>query len=515
MKEDDENRGGRGGRAEGAIAAAVAFLVSAIAGAQEIPKAPVPPSPFLPVVYRYADTLIAKGRDTYGPQKTGLFLSALDRAALAPLATRPPAPEGVQEGDRVGSWGEGKGGPLVGANLQHDENLLRLLYTLSELSGKPIYRDAADGALKWFLENAPSPATHLLPWGKNLSWDILKDEPIAADGSAAGTHEFFRPWLLWDRSFDLAPEPSARAALGIRRHLHDLGTFNGRATFRETSGVFLGMTSPRHGGFFIRTWAVAHARTKDERFLKAIEAVLGRYEASRRAGTGLIMRAVPSVSSSSDLAEDRPAESLSLAIDCHGAAHRAPEPLAGRLRAFAAREDEIFCALPHELKRTGGFVESADAATGEPTGPHTARWSGRYPGHTTAQVALLCVSRYENTGKVAYRELIHAAADLYLDSLPGEKVDDAWPATFGHAISLELAAWRSTARQAYLDCARKLANRAVEQFFGSSPLPRASLKTDHYESITGADTLALALVELHLQILAITAVRCPPNSADR
>ncbi|MGI8604727.1 MAG: hypothetical protein ACR2OZ_17290 [Verrucomicrobiales bacterium] len=52
-------------------------------------------------------------------------------------------------------------------------------------------------------------------------------------------------------------------------------------------------------------------------------------------------------------------------------------------------------------------------------------------------------------------------------------------------------------------------------FWGINALPKASLKSDHYETITGADTLALALVELHLNILAITAVRCPPNTIDR
>ncbi len=512
MTENDVNRKGRGGRrgrAEGSFASAVAFLVCALVSAQEIPKAPVPPSPFLAVVYRFADALIAKGRDTYGPEKTGLFLSALDRAALAPLATRPPAPEGVREGDRAGEGGKEKAGPLIGANLQHDENLLRVLYTLSELSSKPVYRDAADGAIRWFLENAPSPATHLLPWGEHLSWDVLKDEPIAADGAAGGTHEFFRPWLLWDRSFDLAPEASARFALGLWENQiaeQTNGAFDRHAGFRERSARG-GMDFPRHGGFFIRTWAVAHARTQDGRFMKAIEALLGRFEAKRHAATKLI----PAYTGHADA---WPASALSLAIDCYGAAHHVPEHLAIRLRAFAAREDEVFCALPHDLKRTGGFVTSVEAATGKVTEPRTPLWSARYGGSTTAQVALLCVSRYENTGKIAYRELIHAAADLYLDSLPAEGAD-AWPATFGHAISLELAAWRSTARRVYLDCARELANRAVEKFFGASPLPRASLKTDHYESITGADTLALALLELHLQILAITAVRCPPNTADR
>src|SRR5688572_5993829 len=81
---------------------------------------PPPKSPYLPLVYRYADAMLERGRDTYGPQKTGLLLSALDRAAMAPLKDRPLA------------------------NPQHDQNLLRLLYTLTELSTKPPYRDAAD-----------------------------------------------------------------------------------------------------------------------------------------------------------------------------------------------------------------------------------------------------------------------------------------------------------------------------------------------------------------------------------
>src|SRR5438093_1088996 len=80
---------------------AVMGFAGAVQGG-EIPKAPVPPSPYLPVIYRYADTMLERGRDTYGPQKTGLFLSALDRATLAPLTNRPAAPSGVREGDRVG-----------------------------------------------------------------------------------------------------------------------------------------------------------------------------------------------------------------------------------------------------------------------------------------------------------------------------------------------------------------------------------------------------------------------------
>ena len=48
---------------------------------------------FLQIVRRYADTMIEQGRDTYGPQHSGLLLSALDRGTLSPLTVRPAAPE--------------------------------------------------------------------------------------------------------------------------------------------------------------------------------------------------------------------------------------------------------------------------------------------------------------------------------------------------------------------------------------------------------------------------------------
>ena len=60
------------------------------------------PPDFLKVVRRYADTMIERGRDSYGPQKSGLLLSALDRTTLAPLASRPAPPGGIRRGDRPG-----------------------------------------------------------------------------------------------------------------------------------------------------------------------------------------------------------------------------------------------------------------------------------------------------------------------------------------------------------------------------------------------------------------------------
>jgi hypothetical protein len=462
--------------------------------AAEVPKAPVPQSPFIRVVYGYVDAMLQRGRDTQSPQKSGLLLSALDRTTLVPLTNRPAAPDGIREEDRVAA----KDRPLVGANPQHDENLLRLLYFVSDLSAKPHYRAAADAELKWFLE---STGTGLFPWSAPMSWDTARGRPIAAKSAEIGTHEFRRPWMLWDRCFEVAPAASKSFALGLWEYQIATHTSDGK---REAADA---MDSPRQAGFFLRTWAVAYAHTKDDRFLASIDVVLSRYEKKRDAKTGFI----ESYSSQSNAWVN---STLSLGIDCDGAAHHVPEPLASRLRAFAAREDELFCSLPHNVKKNGGFLAVVSKTTGRSTADPTPRWETRYGSSTTAQVGMMCVSRYDNTGKTAYRDLIFAAADSYLDSLPGE-TEDTWPMTFGHAISLELAAWRHSANATYMGRARKLGEVAVEKFWGTNALPRASAKSAHYETITGADSLALALAELHLNILHITAVRCPPNTIDR
>jgi hypothetical protein len=461
----------------------------------------VPSSPYLGYVYKYADTMLQKGRDTYGPQKTGLVLSALDRTTLAPLTTRPAAPGGIRRGDRVGlPWLE-----LVGANPQLDENFLRLLYVLRGLSSQAKYSDAADQEIKFFLEHAASPETGLLSWGEHMFWNVMTDEPDPKTSDAV--HEFSRPWMLWDKCYELAPQASRKFALALWEHQiadHKTGAYDRHAPYWK-HGPKNGMDFPRHGGFYIRTWAEAYAHTGEDVFLKAIETLLARFERRRDGRTGLM----DTITGSPKLGPE-----LSLAIDCDGASRKVPEPLASRLKKFADREDELFCALPHNLKETKGFVMTVDKASGKPAEEHTGLWDAHYGGSPTAMVAMMCVSRYENTGKIGYRDLITAAADAYLNSVPGED-EDAWPMTFGHAISLELAAWRSTARREYLDRARELGLLAIQLFFQDNPLPRASLKTGHYESITGADTLALALTELHLTSLTITVVRVPDNTIDR
>jgi hypothetical protein len=420
--------------------------------------------------------MIERGRDTYGPQKSGLLLSALDRTTLAPLKVRPSPPGGIRRGDRPGrAWVE-----MNGANPMLDQNLLRVLYTLSEITGDVRYARVADEELSWFFHNTMSPKTSLLAWGEHLSWDVILDVPIS--GGDETMHEYARPWMLWDRCFALAPEASGKFALGVWEHQianHKTGGFDRHAPYFE-HGPVDGKDFARHAGFYIGTWCYAWKYTTNEVFLQAIETLLARFERKRVQKDGSLAATIGP-------------------LDCELAAALVPGPLASRLREFAAQEDDLILAdLPKQL--SGG----TNAAP---------KWQNGYSAGTLASSAMFCLGRYEQTAKTTYRDALVSIADQYINSRPEEDVD-AWPQSFGHVISTQVGAWRFTKRAAYLNEARRFATMAVDIFWQDNPLPRASMKTDHYETITGCDSLALAFLDFHAAAHGLTN-RIPSNTIDR
>jgi hypothetical protein len=180
-------------------------------------------------------------------------------------------------------------------------------------------------------------------------------------------------------------------------------------------------------------------------------------------------------------------------LDPYSASLLVPEPLASRLKAFAAKEDELI--IP-DLRKLQGPL-----------------WQTGYAAGTLASTAMFCLGGYEQTQNPAYQELIISIADKYVDSVPEEDLD-AWPMPFGHAISTELAAYRFTNDKKYLEQARRIADLAIALFWQDRPIPRASLHVGHYESITGPDTLALALLELHAVVNKLK-FPIPSNTIDR
>ena len=468
---------------------------------------------YILVALNYADTMIDHGRDVYGPDKTPLFAVALDRNTLQ-----------IHEGETLGNilnikredWGIRPHDRMVqGANPMQDQNLYQLLYALSDNRGfvnNPRYAGEADKALKYFFEHCQSPETGLLAWGEHIGWDF-KTETII-EKNAGTTHEFSRPWLLWDRSFELAPEQCRKFALGLWNHQiadKEKGLYSRHASY-DKHGPGKGSEYPRHGGFYIATWAAAYEHTKDTVFLEAIEQLVDAFESRRNEKTGALM----AETQSPDLMW--PQSCLSLAVDLWESAEKVPRALGNKMLSCASKTDEVFLKINHDLSTDGdGFMIHTVTSTLEPgwlrlgkpddTRRHFSDiWATSYGNPTDAQIAMLCYLRYEQVGLKGYRELIIDTADRYLISDPDTTIA-LYPGALADAIALMLSTYQMTGNINYFKRADEFGRMAVDIFFDGSPLPRASSKHGHYEAITRGDTLVMDLLLLGLTKQQVTQGR--------
>lgn len=451
-------------------------------------KADVVKTDYLKKVKAYADCMIKNGRDHYGKANSPLFAAALDRSDFNANA-KFWGIHGIRGSDRV----------LTGANPMHDQNLYQILYALSDITGNKSYAQEADKALKYFFKNCQSPATGLMAWGEHLGWDFQKDNII----SAKPPHEFFRPWILWDRTWKLAPDAAGKFAKGLWDHQiqnKKTGEFSRHANWQK-HGPYGDNEYPRHGGFYIKTWSEAYKRTKDPVYLKAINSLIDMYNRISDPKTGCI----PCSTNEKRKTVAWPTSSLSLRIDLHDSAKMLPKPLVKKLQERMNKSDKIYLKLNHDFSDRGiGFVAGCDTRTlkaftsGNWT--HTEPWALKYGKATDAQVANVCYLRYKQLpkGKIkdGYKTLILGCADRYI-SIPPQLSSSTYPRALASVIWHFLNAYEITQEKKYLVKANEFANFAIWAFIPKdSPLPKATIDSKHYEAVTGGDSLMLALLRL-------------------
>lgn len=497
---------------------------------------------YLQVVTNYADALVTHARDKYGPIRSPLIATTLDRSTFG-LLERDYAPtiEGVRDRERM----------FEGANPMHDQNLYQILYALSDLTGDPEYATQADRTLSWFLEHTSHPATDFFAWGEHMGWDFAHERRIYKIGGTL--HEFFRPWVLWDRCYLLDPKATFRFAKALWEHQigdQETGNYSKHALY-DQHGPLVNQDEPRHAGFFLRTWAKAYAETQDDRYLEDLSVgtwswvfaerrnrsldvameTLTAYLESRRSPES---KAIIADSGTPTKAEPwrsllvLPIDNLSLAVDLEWCASRVEPILAANMRLTASRIDSAFLGLDHDPDGVG-FLTGADKYRLTPYGPEESQrsrpWSdraiennfrdyGAFVIRSHAAIANLCYERFQQTQHRGYHDLVVETAKFYLASTPdvgnvgepgfitrtlewviGAEVP-VYPRMMGQAIELMLNAYEMTGDQRYLTRADQFAAWSVKTFVGDSPLPRASHRSDHYEAATGADALMMSLLEL-------------------
>jgi len=452
---------------------------------------------YLEIVKAYADTMLERGRDRYGLEHSPLFATMLDRKTYEMFSEEQQRRLWRIRLEDWENWGiRNRDRIFKGANPHHDEDLYQVLYALAKITGDIDYSREADKTIKWFMQRCQSPATGLLAWGEHMGWDFHTETIIRHGGlHNAGilreciTHEFGRPWVLWEKSFDLAPTACERFARGLWEHqIHDhkTGNFSRHAVYTEHR-TFPDSEFPRHGGFYIAAWAEAYKRTKKPVFAQALDTLVTHFEKHRSPKSGII----PAVGPGSIA---WPFSNLSLAIDLWEGSEKVPPELAEKMRKCASRTDAVMLGMKHDLRPEGkGFLSNVELHSLEPDA--RGGYSGRGNG-SEAGVANNCMVRYKQVGLEGYRSLILDAAAPYLEG----EFDFTYavrPGAFGGVIWLMLNVYELTGDRQYLDRADYFGRQAVKLFLSDgSPLPKTNTKYDHYEAVTGGDTLMMALLRL-------------------
>ena len=500
---------------------AVGLLAPSVHAANDAPDA-------LTTVRRFADAMIEHGRAGLPDPQLPLFPIVLTRDKFQ-------VPR-VKIGNLVTARVPQEFKSI--ANIHHDMNLYQMFYALTSITGDAKYAQEADRVIGYFLKHCQEPKYGFFCWGEHLGWDVLKNAPggfFADDPGNSMIHEFYRPWIFWDKSWDMAPDACHRFAQAIWRH--QINHEGGKISFSRHAMIAKGdnpsrrgMDFPRHGGFYIATWAADYQHTKDVEILEAIDQLVAFYEAERDPTSGAIPHG------SNDFAFDKDGRKvqyvysqspLGLAIDLANSAPAMPGALKQRMTALAESIDKAFLATPHEPGPSGkGFVLFCDPKTLQPTEywqskedltqgkpprriPYTGGWRSAYSGqHPHTWVTPTLIARYEQTHNEGYKKLLVDCADRYLISDPEEGIKssdksgrqpDVEAGSIGNVIVLLNAVFKLMKDDKYLARAEFFSAWAMKKFWpDASPLPRASVRENIYSAASRSDTLALAMLQTAL-----------------
>ena len=170
---------------------------------------------YLKGVQSFAGTVLEHGRDTYGKEKTPLFVDGLHAKTLEPVRWK-------KDGQ---TW--------VLCNFASQQTLMRLLDGLTALSGDGKYRTAAEEAARDALHRLQTPSG-LLHWGGHLAWDLDQDKPV---GQGKDTHEMKGHHPYYRLMNRVAPKETERLMEAVwAGHILDwsLLDYNRHANVRRT-----------------------------------------------------------------------------------------------------------------------------------------------------------------------------------------------------------------------------------------------------------------------------------------
>lgn len=473
---------------------------------------------YLNRVKKFVDTMIKYGTDHYGTETSPLFAAMLNLETMELPIKRmpldilekantanglpyelnieylseygmPPLPIGVRPTDRS----------PMGCNLEHDIMLIKTMCELSKITGDLRYEEHVDKYLRFFLENCISPVTGLPASGEHICWDFIHEQAFG------NIHECYRMNALWDKLYSINPfkaEIIADAKWTSQINNKKIGNYSRHASFHnhhtQDNAAY-----PRHAGFYIWDYANAYAQTRDPKYIKRIEVLIESRTGIKPETYSVLINPGEFV-----LADGLDPTLRLLLWDAAGLV---PE------RTEIWRE--IVKQLDNKMmeKEIENLPSADDAVSPTNTnnndriqlvkgGKRTISqnlpviWRASYGSSGISGEGLLYLTRYYQTLDENYLNMAITIAKRYVESgIPIVK-NDLCPGMCGQVISLCISLSQepkvaNNEQKSLLDFALKVADMS-DHLFSKNGLFRADGTVNHYEAITGADSLCWSFLQL-------------------
>lgn len=474
--------------------AAGAGMALAAATATRAKAAPAS-SNYLGHVETFADTLLEKGRDTFGPRKTALWAAVIDTRTLSVprAAADVPSPPGTRPGDRA----------VGGSNLLHDVVTQRAFRVLSAVTGDKKYSAAANDYLHDTLRCAQNPLTGLLAWGEHTYYDLFADEGSVHDKYREQQfgglwHELLAWTPPWAELWAVDSARTARAIAGLRFHFHDPegnSLFNRHAYWDRAQYQLPAASQPwiKHSGLYAHAFFFLHARTGEAEWLRRGRNIAALYWAHRNPKTDLTLGCIGDPRPNAQQASL--GGTASLAYWLYKAYQACPSEKSLRTRALTLLKaydrrgyDKTRDGYRAAVTLDGAPVEKSDALS--PTWA-SAYGEGSLPKFGRMAAYLAAAEKDTDCLEMARR----VARLMRRDPLPQTYVAEP----IGYALGLSLDLFDLTGETAYLSDARRYADLALAKLWRNGLFTR---QTDDpfYEAKLGTGDLVAGLLRLHLRL---------------
>ncbi len=446
---------------------------------------------YLSYVRKFANTLLAKGLDVYGPRRSPLWAGVIDAETMTVPdgSAKISPPEGVRPSDRA----------LGGCNPYHDAVAWRAFRVLGAITGEPRYSRAVDDYIRFFLANAQNPKTGFLGWGEHLYYDFFRDE-VAAERRSHELLEWTPPWPeLW--AADSAATTKAIAALRYHFYYDDPSSlFNRHAWWdRPEHQKPGGQPWIKHTGLYAYSFLFLYSKTHDPLWFRWGRGVADLYWNRRDPLTNLTLGCIDDPRPTSRYASPQMPE---LAYWLFKAWQTAPAEKDLRTRALTYLR--AFNRYFYDA-RSGSFWTEV-AVDGKRISDNSMRaWNIAY-----GEAGLLSIGRIaayigridKNAALVA---MAHAVAEIARRTPLPEKVSQQ---CLAFALNLSLDLFDQTRSPDRLAEARSYADAAIERFWypkdGGGLFVRAP-GDRYYEAKVATGDLLAGLLRLHLRLNPKTA----------